>query len=75
MKILISTDCYIFQTGGVANVVLALEHSLRDMGYEVRVLALSDNGQSRKVGESCIFCFPYRCPEHLYLQFSCNASP
>ena len=59
MKILITTDCYIFQTGGVANVVLALEDSLRELGHEVRVLALSDNGQSRVVGESCyIRSFP-----------------
>ena len=60
MKILITTDCYIFQTGGVANVILALEHSLRNLGHEVRVLALSDNGRSRKVGESYfIRSFPF----------------
>ena len=60
MKILITTDCYIFQTGGVANVVLTLEHSLRDLGYEIRVLALSDNGRSRRAGESYfIRSFPF----------------
>ena len=34
MKVLISTDCYTYQTGGITNVVLSLERSLRDLGHE-----------------------------------------
>ena len=52
MKVLISTDCYTYQTGGITNVVLSLERSLRDLGHEVKVLALSNSGRSYKEGES-----------------------
>lgn len=48
MKILMASDCYIFQTGGVTNVVLSLVHGLRAKGHDVRVLALSDSSQSYK---------------------------
>ena len=52
MKILIASDCYTFQTGGVTAVVLSLEHGLRELGHEVKVLALSDCGRSYKVDDS-----------------------
>ena len=51
MKILIATDCYIFHTGGVTNVILSLKRGLCEKGHEVRVLALSDRHQSFRNGE------------------------
>ncbi len=48
MKILMASDCYIFQTGGVTNVVLSLVRGLRKQGHDVRVLALSNSSQSYK---------------------------
>lgn len=66
MKVLLATDCYIFQTGGVANVVLSLENGLRKKGCEVKVLALSNSHRSYKDGESYFirsFRF-YDYPEH-----------
>lgn len=48
MKILLASDCYIYQTGGIANVVLSLLHGLRKNGHDVRVLALSNSKQSLK---------------------------
>ena len=60
MKVLISTDCYTYQTGGITNVVLSLEHGLRDLGHEVKVLALSNSRRSCKEGESYyIRSFPF----------------
>ncbi|MBQ9324153.1 MAG: glycosyltransferase [Clostridia bacterium] len=41
MKILLASDCYIYQTNGVANVVMHLARELRKLGHEVRVLAPS----------------------------------
>ncbi len=52
MKVLLATDCYTFQTGGVTNVVLSLESGLRRKGCEVKVLALSNTHKSYKEGES-----------------------
>ena len=52
MKILIASDCYTFQTGGVTAVVLSLENGLRELGHEVKVLALSDCNRSYKVDDS-----------------------
>ena len=66
MKVLLATDCYIFQTGGVTNVVLSLENGLRKKGCEVKVLALSNSHRSYRDGESYFirsFRF-YDYPEH-----------
>ena len=52
MKVLLATDCYFFQTGGVTNVVLSLENGLRKNGCEVKVLALSNSHRSYKEGDS-----------------------
>lgn len=52
MKILLATDCYTFQTGGVTNVVLALENGLRREGCQVKVLALSNDHRSYREGDS-----------------------
>ena len=51
MRILLATDCYIFQTGGITNVVLALENGLRKAGQEVKVFALSDSFRSYRDGD------------------------
>lgn len=48
MKILMASDCYIYQTGGVTNVVLSLVRGLRKNGHDVRVLALSNSSESYK---------------------------
>ena len=52
MKILMASDCYTFQTGGVTNAILSLENGLRREGCQVRVLALSDTHRSWKDGEN-----------------------
>ena len=60
MKTLITSDCYAFQTGGVASVVLSLEHGLRALGHEVKVLALSNSRRSFREGETCyVRSFPF----------------
>ena len=60
MKILITSNCYAFQTGGVASVVLSLEHGLRALGHEVKVLALSNSRRSFREGETCyVRSFPF----------------
>ena len=66
MKVLLATDCYTFQTGGITAVVLALENGLREAGCQVKVLALSNSHRSYKEGESYyIRSFPfYDYPEH-----------
>ena len=51
MKVLITTDCYTFQTGGITTVVLALEKGLRERGHEVKVLALSNTRKSYREGD------------------------
>ena len=48
MKILIATDCYIFNMGGITGSVLALCSGLRSLGHEVKVLGLSNNNKSFK---------------------------
>ena len=42
MKILITTDCYLFHVGGITASVLALCTGLRRLGHEVKTLSLSD---------------------------------
>ena len=46
MKILISTDCYLFNLGGIAASVLALCSGLRHHGHEVKTLSLSNCNHS-----------------------------
>ena len=46
MKILISTDCYVFNTGGITASVLVLCAGLRRRGHEVKTLSLSDRNTS-----------------------------
>ena len=46
MKILISTDCYLFNIGGITGSVLALCNGLRRRGHEVKTLSLSDRNKS-----------------------------
>lgn len=46
MKILISTDEYEYQINGVTNSVVALRDELRELGHDVRILALSPNNKS-----------------------------
>lgn len=63
MKVLLATDCYLFQTGGVTGVVLALEDGLRKKGCEVKVLALSDSCHSYREGDS-YFLRSIRFPDY-----------
>ncbi len=51
MKILIATDCYRFNTGGITASVLALCAGLRRRGHEVRTLSLSDRHKSFRDGD------------------------
>lgn len=51
MKILLASDGYVYQTNGVANVVVSLKEGLREAGHEVRVLALANGRHSRREGE------------------------
>ena len=46
MKILIASDAYVFQTSGVANVVIVLADGLRQLGHDVRVLAPANERRS-----------------------------
>ena len=52
MKILLASDGYVYQTSGVANVVIALADGLRQAGNDVKVLALSNDRHSRREGEN-----------------------
>ena len=52
VKILLATDCYTFQTGGITTVVVSLEKGLREKGHEVKVLALSNTHKSYRDGDS-----------------------
>ncbi|MBQ6507698.1 MAG: glycosyltransferase [Clostridia bacterium] len=52
MKILLASDSFIYQTSGVANVVIALAEGLRQRGNEVKVLALSNDMHSRREGDN-----------------------
>ena len=51
MKILIATDCYKFNTGGITASVLALCEGLRRMGHEVKVLSPSNGRKSFRDGD------------------------
>lgn len=51
MKILISTDCYLYNTGGITASVLSLCAGLRRRGHEVRTLSLSNSGRSFRDGD------------------------
>jgi len=51
MKILITTDCYKYNLGGVTAVVLALCSGLRGLGHEVKTLSLSNCNRSFRDGE------------------------
>ena len=51
MRILISTDCYLFNIGGITASVLALCTGLRRLGHEVKTLSLSNCGRSFKDGD------------------------
>lgn len=46
MKILIATDCYIYNLGGITASILALSKGLRQYGHEVKILALSNSNKS-----------------------------
>ena len=65
MKILISTDFYINNLGGVTTSVLALSAGLRAKGHEVKILTLSDHYESYKDGDDYfIRSFPaYYAPD------------
>ena len=51
MKILIATDCYVFNLGGVTASVLALCKGLRKAGHEVKTLSLSNRNESFRDGD------------------------
>ena len=51
MKILIATDCYKFNTGGITASVLALCAGLRRKGHEVKVLSPSNGRKSFRDGD------------------------
>ena len=51
MKILISTDCYLFNTGGITASVLALCAGLRRRGHEVKTLSMSNKNRSFRDGD------------------------
>lgn len=51
MKILITTDCYLFNTGGITGSVLALCSGLRRLGHQVKTLSSSNCGRSFSDGD------------------------
>ena len=51
MKILISTDCYLFNIGGITASVLALCTGLRSLGHAVKTLSLSNCNKSFRDGD------------------------
>jgi len=51
MKILISTDFYTHNLGGVTTSVIGLSAGLRSLGHEVRILTLSGNNTSTHEGD------------------------
>ena len=53
MKVLISTDFYINNLGGVTTSILALCAGLRSQGHSVKVLTLSDHRESYRDGDDC----------------------
>ncbi|MBR6033785.1 MAG: glycosyltransferase [Clostridia bacterium] len=52
MKILITTDCYVYNMGGITASVLALCKGLRYYGHEVKVLGSSNKHKSFKDGDN-----------------------
>ncbi len=46
MKVLITTDWFSSAVNGVVSSLLALEKGLKERGHEVRILTLSENGES-----------------------------
>ena len=52
MKVLLATDCYVFQLGGIYNLILSLESGLREKGCEVKVLTLSNTHNSFRDGDT-----------------------
>ena len=51
MKILIATECYINNLGGITASVLALSKGLRRLGHEVRTLSLANGNRSFREGD------------------------
>ena len=51
MKILIASDTYIYQTNGVLTVLITLVDGLRQLGYEVKVLAPANGRESFQKGD------------------------
>ena len=51
MKILIATDCYLFNLGGITASILALSKGLRKQGHAVKILSLSNKFKSYKDGD------------------------
>ena len=73
MKILIATECYVFNLGGITASVLALCKGLRQNGHEVKVLALSNNNKSFKDGENYfIKSFPALYYPEMRMSFATN---
>ncbi len=69
MKVLLASDCYTFQTGGVTSAIHALETGLREAGCEVQVLALSDSRRSYKDGD-VYYLRSHRFPDYPEHRFS-----
>ena len=51
MKILLATDCNLYNVSGVTTSVLALSAGLRRLGHEVRTLSFSDRNSSFRRGD------------------------
>ena len=51
MKVLITTDQFTYNIGGVTTVVLALSEGLRKLGHEAKILTVSANNKSYRQGE------------------------
>ena len=73
MKILISTDCYLFNTGGITASVLALRTGLCRLGHEVKTLSLSNHNKSFKDGDDYyIKSFPAFYYPDMRMSFATN---
>lgn len=51
MRILVATDCYVFNLGGITASVLALCRGLRRCGHEVKTLSLAHGSRSYRDGD------------------------
>ena len=51
MKILLATDCNLYNVSGVTTSVRALSAGLRRLGHEVRTLSFSDRNSSFRRGD------------------------